>query len=329
VSACLLNPPIESQSPRETTAIIYAPYYNQKPHESAMALKMRADNIYFIIQVICRISDFHTIQEENGKKIRKYFSLTSSYSLVSKTSQAKYQFEQGGSISSPSPRITRDSEVETILAVIVNTVESVLNAGFITRVRDLLMQNVNVFTNANVTDAANEPALRHAYSCMLELFEKEILSFKFDSTTLQSVSEVATFLRDRLVRELGHKYPEFIPPREFSSGPSYSSYVAMDHLYLYKEFVAALHEAATCYSRNPAMMGVGMPRQVPLGPQFSPLTGKWTRLNLHSQSATEHPSWLYRLVTDVASKTWSIDDRGDEILVWLSPTLFPWHMYSC
>ncbi|RLO10510.1 hypothetical protein DYB28_005449 [Aphanomyces astaci] len=76
---------------------------------------------------------------------------------------------------------------------------------------------------------------------------------------------------------------------------------------------------------------------------FSPLSGKWARLSLQCRTQPQHhPSWLYRLLTDVASRTWSIDDRGDEMLVCKPPTdqhvaktpmeklMFPadWHVES-
>ncbi|ETW06639.1 hypothetical protein H310_02830 [Aphanomyces invadans] len=249
------------------------------PHHQ-MQLHNRSNDVFFIIQILSRIADFervpHTCQ---------YFSLTMHHLFSVQPLLAKPP---------PSPpRIPHGSVMESLLSVLVTGVETALERGFLTKLRDHILTHPH--------DALQ------AYSDMLALFEHELLALgrRFPQPC-DAVSAMAAQLRHAFANVLGDKHKGLVPEHVYI--PDTPPTNVLDSLYMGKEFAASVLSAVHVPQWSPTSRNVQG--------DFSPLSGKWTRLSLQCRTQPQHhPSWLYRLLTDVASRTWSIDDRGDEMLI--------------
>ncbi|KAF0699464.1 Aste57867_9971 [Aphanomyces stellatus] len=281
---CLLNPnapaPVHSSHAVVQPLPPVIPVQLLSPHKEIASLQDRSNDVFYLIQILSRIADFETAGDD-----RQYFSLTMHHLFSVQPLSAKPP---------PSPpRISHGSPMEALLSILVSGVERAIEAGFLTKLRD------------HVLTHPNDPL--KAYSDMLTLFEQELLPLgaKFP-TSCATVAEMASQLRAVFAQALGEKHQCLLPPREYV--PESPPTCALDSLYMGKEFADSVSSALNVPQWSPTSKNVQG--------DFSPLSGKWSRLALQCRTQPQHhPSWLYRLLTDVASHTWSIDDRGDEILI--------------
>ncbi|RHY64800.1 hypothetical protein DYB30_007476 [Aphanomyces astaci] len=271
-------------------------------------LQARSNDVFFIIQILSRIADF----ERLGSTQRQYFSLTMHHLFSVQPLLAKPP---------PSPpRIPHGSMMESLLSVLVAGVESALEAGFLSKLRDHILTH------------PHDPL--KAYSDMLGMFEQALVALGGQfPTTCDTVAAMAKQLHVAFSTVIGHKHKSLLPEHEYV--PETPPTTFLDSLYMGREFASAVMSALHVPQWSPTSRNVQG--------DFSPLSGKWARLSLQCRTQPQHhPSWLYRLLTDVASRTWSIDDRGDEMLVCKPPTdqhvaktpmeklMFPadWHVES-
>ncbi|ETV65846.1 hypothetical protein, variant 1 [Aphanomyces astaci] len=244
-------------------------------------LQARSNDVFFIIQILSRIADF----ERLGSTQRQYFSLTMHHLFSVQPLLAKPP---------PSPpRIPHGSMMESLLSVLVAGVESALEAGFLSKLRDHILTH------------PHDPL--KAYSDMLGMFEQALVALGGQfPTTCDTVAAMAKQLHVAFSTVIGHKHKSLLPEHEYV--PETPPTTFLDSLYMGREFASAVMSALHVPQWSPTSRNVQG--------DFSPLSGKWARLSLQCRTQPQHhPSWLYRLLTDVASRTWSIDDRGDEMLV--------------
>ncbi|OQR96715.1 hypothetical protein ACHHYP_13754 [Achlya hypogyna] len=275
---CLLNPNsprvaakvarLESVSPPSITGRALPPLLGLS------SLVQRSNDVYFIVQVLSRIADFHS-----AGATRKYFSLTPFHFFFVKSLTLELPLS--------CPRITCGSPMEALLSVLVAGVTGAIERGFLAKLRDYVMRHPRDVVQA--------------YSDFLGFFEAEILEIgRQFPTPCTSIPDLVETVATTFAAELGEKYKDLLPDRTYATEPS------VDALYLGKELAAALAASSTSPQWSPTLKNNA----------FSSLTGKWTRLSLQCRMQPQrHPSWLYRLLTDVASRIWSIDDRGDEMLI--------------
>ncbi|OQS05849.1 5-formyltetrahydrofolate cyclo-ligase [Thraustotheca clavata] len=287
---CLLNP----NSPRVTDKVAKHQHVSpattpihgrvtldlQHPVNQLESLVHRSNDIYFVVQVLSRVADFHT-----DGNVRKYFSLTPFHFFFVKSLTLELPLS--------CPRITCGSVMEKLLTILVDGVEKAIENGFLAKLRDYVM--------CHPTDIAS------AYSEFLGYFERELIAMgpQFpEPYTCTNMTMLAEGLATAFAAELGEKYKDLLPSRVYVAETASSSMV--ESLYLGKEFAAAIAASSASPQWSPTLKNNA----------FSSLTGKWTRLSLQCQMQPQrHPAWLYRLLTDVASRIWSIDDRGDEMLI--------------
>ncbi|KDO35708.1 hypothetical protein SPRG_18859 [Saprolegnia parasitica CBS 223.65] len=268
---CLLNP----NSPRVTEKVARLQHVSPSaaiqgralpPLLGLSSLVQRSNDVYFIVQVLSRVADFHTAgresDEDNGRSLTLELPLSC-------------------------PRITCGSPMEGVFSVLVAGVERAIARGFLAKLRDFVLRH--------------PVDLLEAYSTFLRFFEDELVLMARElPTPCHTMNDLVEYVASTFAHELGEKYKELLPARTHATEPS------VDALYLGKELVAALASSSTAPQWSPTLKNNA----------FSSLTGKWTRLSLQCRMQPQrHPSWLYRLLTDVASRTWSIDDRGDEMLI--------------
>ncbi|RQM22161.1 hypothetical protein B5M09_003760 [Aphanomyces astaci] len=251
------------------------------------------------------------------------FHITSSRVMRKKTRLAKRTIADVPLLAKPPPsppRIPHGSMMESLLSVLVAGVESALEAGFLSKLRDHILTH------------PHDPL--KAYSDMLGMFEQALVALGGQfPTTCDTVAAMAKQLHVAFSTVIGHKHKSLLPEHEYV--PETPPTTFLDSLYMGREFASAVMSALHVPQWSPTSRNVQG--------DFSPLSGKWARLSLQCRTQPQHhPSWLYRLLTDVASRTWSIDDRGDEMLVCKPPTdqhvaktpmeklMFPadWHVES-
>ncbi|RHY28371.1 hypothetical protein DYB32_007915 [Aphanomyces invadans] len=211
------------------------------PHHQ-MQLHNRSNDVFFIIQILSRIADFervpHTCQ---------YFSLTMHHLFSVQPLLAKPP---------PSPpRIPHGSVMESLLSVLVTGVETALERGFLTKLRDHILTHPH--------DALQ------AYSDMLALFEHELLALgrRFPQPC-DAVSAMAAQLRHAFANVLGDKHKGLVPEHVYI--PDTPPTNVLDSLYMGKEFAASVLSAVHVPQWSPTSRNVQG--------DFSPLSGKWTRL---------------------------------------------------
>ncbi|KAG9399067.1 hypothetical protein AC1031_012026 [Aphanomyces cochlioides] len=277
---CLLNPnePPQFSLPYKAMPPVIPVHVTSRLNEAS--LQNRSNDVFFIIQILSRIADFETLGTE-----RQYFSLTMDHLFSVQPLSAKPP---------PSPpRISHGSPMEMLLSILVVGVERSIEGGFLTKLRD------------HVLTHPNDPI--KAYSDMLAMFEQELLPLGMQFPhPYHSVSEMAQHLYAAFAQALGEKHKKLLPPNSYI--PDTNPTTFLDSLYLGKEFAASVLSALNVPQWSPTSRNVQG--------DFSPLSGKWSKLALQCRSQPQHhPSWLFRLLTDVASRTWSIDDRGDEMLI--------------